>query len=464
MPTRAHSQISSTRRTSSWSRKSRTLVLYVRFLNRLLFHGIGLTLCLLLLMVSIATVGYGSQVPSLNNWASLMITCVAMLFGQMYFSMPVFIVGNNFQSTYENFQWNNKRKLRQLDETLCPFDAQEMHAFTQHLTNTHFHLLDAWRVVQLNIQKMVRKSKSEDADTKQAASAQATRLAKIKEAAEKLLSVHGETCELLQTFVPHKKKVQRVAAEVRTEGMLSHIYVRARRAMGQKALVSKDTTKDARAISETFRGRLWLVLEVPDSSKLASAINIIMVGFALLSVFLFCCESLPELSATGVNTLACKRAVQEYCAATGFYASAWDPPDAGCFVRDANGTTDFSQQIEFACADGSDVPACYGNGLNFGSLDDAALDCADVFDPAGANVICYRHQCNRIDTIVDMGPYWIYFEWTFGLAFTLELVLRFVASQDRVHLIRDFYIIFDLLAVVPFFVEVRCVCGLRCAE
>uniref|UniRef100_K3WI28 Ion transport domain-containing protein n=1 Tax=Globisporangium ultimum (strain ATCC 200006 / CBS 805.95 / DAOM BR144) TaxID=431595 RepID=K3WI28_GLOUD len=364
------------------------------------------------IMVTIATVGYGNQVPSLNNWASLMIACVAMLFGQMYFALPVFIVGTNFENTYDNFQWDSKRKKRQRDETLSPFDAQTMHSFTHHLTNTHFQLLSAWRVVQISIQKMLFRSKQDERDTMQAALAQSILLTKIKEAIEKLLVAHGESCGLLQTFVPHKKKSESVNAEARTE-------------------------------------------EVPDSSKLASVINIFMVSGTLLSVLLFCCESLPELSTTGVETLACKRVVQDYCTNTGFYAATtWELPDEGCFVRNTNSTADFSRQILFTCANVSDDPACYGNGLNFGSLDPTAFDCANSFTATGVNVICYRRQCNRIDTIVDMGPYWIYFEWTFGLGFTLDLALRFVASQDRGRLIRDFYTIFDILAVVPFFVEV----------
>lgn len=406
----------------------------------------------------VATVGYGNQVPSLSNWASVFVTGVAMISGQMYFSMPVFIVGNNFQNTYENFQWNNKRKLRQLDETLSPFNTEETHAFTQQLTNAQFHLLEAWRIVQLNIQKVVRKSKVSEADTAEASHAQVQRLAKIKEVTEKLLGVHEEACELLQLFVPHKKKVRKASGNQRAEGVLSHIYVRARRAMA-KSRVADGNLTDSRGSSagatDTFRGKLWMALEVPDSSQLAMGINKLMVVFALLSIFLFCCESLQELAASGVESPGCRHAVQEYCSKTGFLGDRWDGPDPGCFVRGADKTTDFSQRIDFTCINPTDSPTCYANGLNFGSLNASAPSCEDVFSSAGASIICYRQQCNKVvNTIVDMGPYWIYFEWTFGIAFTLELVLRFAASRDRAKLIQDFYIIFDILAIVPFFVEV----------
>lgn len=409
-------------------------------------------------LCSVATVGYGNQVPSLNNWASVFVTGVAMIFGQMYFAMPVFIIGNNFQSTYENFQWNNKRKLRQLDDTLSSFDAQELHAHVVQLTTTQFHLLDAWRVVQLNIQKMVRKSKAPDAGTKDGAAAQKQRLAKINDVAAKLLNVHSEACELLQVFVPHKKKQVAASSETAQDSVFAHIYVRARRAMARAKTRDNAASlgsRDASAMAQTLRGRLWLLLEVPDSSQPAMVINRIMVAFAVLSIFVFCCESLPELSSTGVDTAACRRVVHDYCKKTGFVGTSWSGPDPGCFVRDASGAADFTKRIDFTCADADAALSCYGNGWNFGSLDPAMPSCTDVFDAAGVSLICYRQQCNEIATIVDMGPYWIYIEWTFGLAFTLELVLRFVASQERAQLLRDFYIAFDILSVAPFFVEVQ---------
>lgn len=373
----------------------------------------------------------------------------------MYFSMPLFIVGNNFQSTYENFQWNTKRKQRQLDATLTPFDAQELHALAQKLTHSHFHLVEAWRVVHLNIQKVMHKSKLDSAITKELAAAQTVRLAKIKEVSDKLLSVHNDACGMLHVFVPHKKKEQAASADGRQDGVFAHIYVRARRAMGKtRGGGSRTDSRDISTRVSSMRGRLWMALEVPDSSQVATVINRIMVVFALLSVFLFCCESLPELSSTGFQTTACRRVVREYCLKTGFEGTLRVRPDPGCFVVGASGSVDLSQRIDFTCTDPNDALNCYGSGTSFGSLAPSAPLCESVFNPTGVSLICYRQQCNAIDTIVDMGPYWIYFEWMFGIVFTLELVLRFVASQEPALLFRDLYIVFDILSIVPFFVEV----------
>ncbi|TYZ69033.1 hypothetical protein PybrP1_008459 [[Pythium] brassicae (nom. inval.)] len=385
---------------------------------------------------------------------SALVLVLAMMFGQMYFSMPLFIVGNNFQSTYENFQWNTKRKQRQLDATLTPFDAQELHALAQKLTHAHFHLVEAWRVVHLNIQKVMHKSKLDSGSTKELAAAQTVRLAKIKEVSDKLLGVHNDACDMLHVFVPHKKKEPTASAEGRQDSVFAHIYVRARRAMAKNRRASDTDSRDGNARVASLRGRLWMALEVPDSSQAAQMINRIMVIFALLSVFLFCCESLPELSSTGAQTIACRRVVREYCLKKGFVGTTWVPPDPGCFRLGLSGSADLSQRIDFACSSPSDAPNCYGSGTSFGSFAPSAPSCESVFNPTGVSLICYRQQCNTINTIVDMGPYWIYFEWMFGIVFTLELVLRFAASQTPALLVRDLYIIFDILSIVPFFVEV----------
>ncbi|KAE9024602.1 hypothetical protein PF005_g4077 [Phytophthora fragariae] len=73
-------------------------------------------------MVTVATVGYGHQVPSLKNPGSLLLTMLVMILGEIYFSMPVAIIGNNFQLTYENFQMDKKKKSRYLNVSLSPFD------------------------------------------------------------------------------------------------------------------------------------------------------------------------------------------------------------------------------------------------------------------------------------------------------------------------------------------------------
>lgn len=390
---------------------------------------------------SVSTVGYGNQVPSLTNVGSLGITCVAMIFGQMYFSMPLAIVGTNFQSTYENFQLNTKRKLRIHDSTLSPFDSQDLHTKAHRLCEIHYHFLDSWRIIHLNIIKLLQKCKAMDAHSKEMLEAQAIRHSKIKEGMDRLFEVHAEACQLLQNFIPHKPAPRGAQANSGVSGLFKN-----------RRGAAKDHPEEINTfeMSQTLKGRLWLALEAPDSSRFANGLNMTLVVFAVLSIFLFCCESLRELSSSGITTTACRTVVSSYCSESGF-----ENADPGCFARsDLTGLTNYTQQLDFTCSSALVAPDCYGYGLNFGSANASALSCANAFLESGVNLICYRQQCTEGYTFVNMEPYWIYFEWFFGIIFTAEFMLRFFVAHDRLQLLTDGYMLFDILAVVPFFVEV----------
>jgi len=382
-----------------------------------------------------------------------MLTMLAMILGQIYFSMPVAIIGNNFQLTYENFQLDKKKKARYLDASLSPFDCQVLHNHAKRLCDIQYHLMNAWAVIHNHIHGIARtNTRSTASMTMDMLENESDRQAKIKEGINRLLEVHAEAVILLQVFIPHRRRSLHLTLDSHAQGLLGNMYAKAKRAMNKAKVTSGHyaSVVDQRTLSQTLRGRLWLILEVPDSSRLATLINQAMVAFALVSVMLFFTESLRELAASGVETSGCRSVVVSYCALNGF--SEMDP---ACFLRLANGTSDFTEQLHFSCSSADESPSCYGNGLNFGSLDASALPCQEAFLEAGANYVCFRQQCRgSVATLFDMGPYWIYFEWYFGIVFTLELGLRFYISQNRKQFWRNFYVFFDVVAIVPFFVEV----------
>ncbi|KAG3020452.1 hypothetical protein PC120_g9276 [Phytophthora cactorum] len=404
-------------------------------------------------MVTVATVGYGNQVPSLKNPGSTMLTMIAMILGQIYFSMPVAIIGNNFQLTYESFQLGKKKKkARYLDASLSPFDCQKLHPHAKRLCDIQYHLLNTWFVVHNHIHIIMSSATESMTMTMEMRETEADRLVKIKEGISRLMEVHAEAVVLLQVFLPHRRRSFRSDLDSNAHGVLGSMYAKAKRAMTKAKVRSghHSVIVDPNTASQTLRGRIWLLLEVPDSSRLAAIVNQAMVAFALVSIMLFFTESLQELAASGVETEGCKSVVKSYCRTTGLKKL-----DPACFLRFENGTSDFATQLHFSCSSVNELPGCYGNGLNFGSLDPSALSCQDAFLQAGADFVCYRQQCRTsLKMIFDMGPYWIYFEWYFGIVFTLELALRFYISQNRKHFWRNIYVIFDVVAIVPFFVEV----------
>ncbi|KAF1794068.1 Voltage-dependent channel, four helix bundle domain [Phytophthora cactorum] len=404
-------------------------------------------------MVTVATVGYGNQVPSLKNPGSTMLTMIAMILGQIYFSMPVAIIGNNFQLMYESFQLGKKKKkARYLDASLSPFDCQKLHPHAKRLCDIQYHLLNTWFVVHNHIHIIMSSATESMTMTMEMRETEADRLVKIKEGISRLMEVHAEAVVLLQVFLPHRRRSFRSDLDSNAHGVLGSMYAKAKRAMTKAKVRSghHSVIVDPNTASQTLRGRIWLLLEVPDSSRLAAIVNQAMVAFALVSIMLFFTESLQELAASGVETEGCKSVVKSYCRTTGLKKL-----DPACFLRFENGTSDFTTQLHFSCSSVNELPGCYGNGLNFGSLDPSALSCQDAFLQAGADFVCYRQQCRTsLKMIFDMGPYWIYFEWYFGIVFTLELALRFYISQNRKHFWRNIYVIFDVVAIVPFFVEV----------
>ncbi len=185
---------------------------------------------------------------------------------------------------------------------------------------------------------------------------------------------------------------------------------------------------------------------------------------ALASVFLFCCESMPELYRSGLGTVQCKRSTQEYCEWLGY-----EKRDPGCFawterekiLHEASTFKEIdSFRLLFTCDETSqqENPQCYEHGQNIGSpalFGKGAPECDTVFGKIGQNKLCRRQQCYQAtDPILDMDAYWIYFEWFFGVVFTLELILRFIASPNRRYFFRGIYNIFDTAAVIPFCAEV----------
>ncbi|KAG7392305.1 hypothetical protein PHYPSEUDO_001409 [Phytophthora pseudosyringae] len=406
-------------------------------------------------MLTVATVGYGRQVPNLKNPGSLMLTMIAMILGQIYFSMPVAIIGKNFHLTNENFQMDKKKKARYLDASLSPFDCQRLHSHAKRLCDIQYHLLNAWSVVHNHLYGIARtntRTTQSMTMTMETLETEADRHSKIKEGISRLLEVHAEAVILLEVFIPHRRRPLDMNQDPQSQGVLSNMYAKAKRAMAMAKVKSghHSAVVDPRTAYQTLRGRIWLLLEVPDSSRLATIVNQAMVAFALVSIMLFFTESLQELAASGVETNVCKTVVKSYCGATGF--AELDP---ACFMRLDNGTSDFSERLHFSCSSETESPECYGNGLNFGSLNTSALPCTDAFLDKGAEFVCYRQQCRAsLNMIFDMGPYWIYFEWWFGIVFTLELALRFYISQNRKAFWRNVYVVFDVVAILPFFVEV----------
>jgi hypothetical protein len=68
---------------------------------------------------SVATVGYGSQVPSLYNGASVVLTVLIMIFGSLYLAMPLAIVGIRYDAAWREYE-HEKREASKSSHFLAP--------------------------------------------------------------------------------------------------------------------------------------------------------------------------------------------------------------------------------------------------------------------------------------------------------------------------------------------------------
>ncbi|TMW62042.1 hypothetical protein Poli38472_009535 [Pythium oligandrum] len=60
-------------------------------------------------MVTVATIGYGSQLPSFSNPVSVVLTGLVMIFGSLYLSMPLAIVGINYETAWKKYEESQHR-------------------------------------------------------------------------------------------------------------------------------------------------------------------------------------------------------------------------------------------------------------------------------------------------------------------------------------------------------------------
>jgi hypothetical protein len=217
------------------------------------------------------------------------------------------------------------------------------------------------------------------------------------------------------------------------------------------------------AQANSWRFQLFLVLEMPYASIWASRVSTTISSFGVFSLLVFMLQSMSVFHVTGETSQYCETALESYCS-NKFDASL----DAGCYST-------YGNKLEFGC----DEPDCFGQGGNFGSPD-PTLTCDSTYGPFQeastldeltlfSSQLDFQHNsplCMRVECAsaglhwLDGNIIWPYLETIVFVVFTLELAARFTAATIHMNRARDvlgFFlnsnIIFDVLAVLPFFIE-----------
>ena len=70
------------------------------------------------------------------------------------------------------------------------------------------------------------------------------------------------------------------------------------------------------------------------------------------------------------------------------------------------------------------------------------------------NPICTRIECtDNSAEYTDVKFFWVVVEFIINITFTVELTLRLLVCDSLYYFIADYLNIFDVLSVVPFYVE-----------
>ncbi|KAL3669263.1 hypothetical protein V7S43_005645 [Phytophthora oleae] len=458
-------------------------------------------------MLTVATVGYGNQVPSLHNAGSLFLVCLVMIFGTIYFSMPLAIIGIKYElawTEYDEYAQNvtlgtdnkplqmkkqssklsNEISRRQLlnmtvdtgnDETLERIEAYTM-KYASSLTCDRFYQLSQG-ILQVNfalqwivsppanaselpttLEAVIQRTKRRSDEASQALDGIMSVIklhSRVCVEAHDLLSALKSPTEMHETELDRFLSSSKMSKDFHTLG--SHSISRIRRARGAIASIG---SKAVRVISrhdfhldpKSLRAAIWNTFEYRHETQVSRVINRARMLVIVLSIGVFYLQTTPELQKTGLQTFLCQRTVQEFCA-------KYDVP--GCYVfKEEAGSSSISvevtnQRLDFTCDIGDPDESCYASGVNFGS-DKFPLSCGDVFPvPSGVEHVCHNRLCNpRVQFLFDMEPYWIYLEFFFGIWYTVELTLRIYCHPVRRHLWGDAKTLGNIVILIPFYVEI----------
>ncbi|CAK4213145.1 unnamed protein product [Aphanomyces euteiches] len=401
-------------------------------------------------MVTVATVGYGDQMPDISNVIVLVVAIIVMIFGALYLAMPLAIVGIKYELTWAQFAAAEKTKVLAkppsdpnvilTSELLAP-TASRINVYYMELCQAASQLWSA----SVHFDAVMNSDAVEPRDRTDAATKLITTMCDV-------LRVHKTLLRSIKGFIPQDVLHPEALRDQRTNSSPSRhasslknsIVLRARQALSNSSQpdVDPDDVK-------SFRHRLYLLMERPHSSRQAVYVNRFFLAMVILSMLLFYAETTPEFQVYGVSSQLCHRAVEAYCSMLGRSVQS----DPGCFVHSSPNTTT-TTRLAFHCdeaPDLADFSQCFGFAWNYGS-NTSTIECRQSF--VDVDKVCSLRQCQSgHEPIVDMTNKWIYVEVYFAIVFTAELLVRFFAARHRGVFMRSFGTWIDILAITPFYAE-----------
>ncbi|RHY34456.1 hypothetical protein DYB32_000931 [Aphanomyces invadans] len=395
----------------------------------------------------VATVGYGDQVPDLTNPLAVVVAIAAMIFGALYLAMPLAIVGIKYELTWRRFE-NVSRTTRstlELRAALKSISIQPLHAKSNHVNVLVHRTIDAIAHLTSLVQGYI--SIPDDAFYINDDALNQAFLV-IHAAGDDAIARFQTLMRHLSPFLPPdfcNSVVSKPTAgplPLQRRGSMLVLLAETKRA----TLHRRDTPINVLDPNLTFRQRLRAHLRATNHGSRAHRFYLTSV---LLSVAVFYAESVPELQAFGPTSHLCHMLMESYC--TSNPSPATDP---GCYVW--HNTTALAVPLtkaQFYCDNDANTERCFGVGFNHGGNASTGSCAAKFAYPAH---VCSLRECERgHEPLVDLTHHWIYIEVYLGITFTVELMLRCYVSSRRRHFFRSVSTWIDIMAILPFYAQVR---------
>lgn len=430
-----------------------------------------------------ATVGYGSQVPSLTNGGSLTLTCIVMIFGTLYLAMPLGIVGVRY-----SIAWREHDELvaaekaaanpvepteladlaeagsprRSPDDTLRTLKTMSVSTRNAAICENFYDISSKLMDIQVLVKKLLSPPDSPLRENDSRLKSHNENSSKVLDLITSVLKVHRIVCTEIRELViyvnsPSNSSTRQASGRSSfgkrdlsfAGSRATTMFSRARRALS--TVGSRQSIQLLQHVGPpTFRSRCWDILEHNDMSRRAVIINKLQLYIVVLSIALFYLQTTPELQLSGVKTLLCRRTIKDFC-------HTYDRP--GCYVHNATGMPT-KQKLKYNCKDTDTSDYCYGQGYNYASSN-FNYTCAEAFGSKGMLRVCKNRLCSPVQStpFCNMEPNWIYIEFFFGIYFTLEVMFRIYVHPHRRMIWQDFPLYVDLIALLPFYVEVGTIIG-----
>ncbi|OWZ21635.1 Voltage-gated Ion Channel [Phytophthora megakarya] len=390
-------------------------------------------------MLTVATVGYGNQIPSLHNAGSLLLVCMVMIFGTIYFSMPLAIVGIKYElawAEHDEFVRNsklgldNRRLLSKQFSSKLSIEASRRQLLNETTNDQALERIEAHTMKYASSMTCDRFYKLSQA------------ILQVNSSLQCIISPTNaaDTAKTLETVIQATKHRSDEASHA-LDGIMSVIKLHSR--------VCAESHELLTALRPQPKGDETDLDRFMSSTRVVNNVRMCVI---VLSIGVFYLQTTSELQKTGVQTFLCQQNIHDFCA-------RYDEP--GCYVfketsvSGSNITVEVTdQRIDFDCSIGDPDETCYASGVNFGS-DNFPLVCSDVFlSRYGSEHVCKNRLCNPpVQFIFDMEPYWVYIESMFGTWFTFELGLRAYSHPVRRHLWGDMKFLGNVIFLIPFYVE-----------